>query len=182
MKTNQDLSITPYLQDHLIRHPSMTAQDIAKLCYQAAHGAEHLLSDPDRARSYLSRELETTEADERIPMVEPISDEVARVNLAPWKARGLSADDLFDLFVATAQVSGDGDARLAAYLDEVTGYLFRVPTTVSYDAWLAFLSEYDALGCPSIHHSEAYRSAEHPAYRIVRLALLDKIMETIQEK
>ena len=100
-------AITPYLKAHLRAHPSMTPQDIAKLCYQAAHGAEHLLADVERARGYLSREMDATEADDTLPLTEPISDTVSRVNLAPWKARGLSADALFDLFAATARVSGE---------------------------------------------------------------------------
>ena len=85
-------TVIPYLQAQLLLHPSMTPQDVAKLCYQAAHGAEHLLADPDRARSYLLREWEATAADDRLPLIEPISDAIARVNLSTWKARGLSAE------------------------------------------------------------------------------------------
>ena len=166
--------ITPYLQVHLRNHPSMTAQDIAKLCYQAAHGAEHLLSDLDRARGYLVRELEATEADGTIPLIEPISDCVARVNLAPWKARGLSADALFDLFAATARVSGEGDEALSAYLSEVTVLLCQEPTCITPDDWQTFMTWYDGLDRPAVHHSEAYREAERPAYRIVLRELLEQ--------
>lgn len=164
--------ITPYLWRHLCTHPAMTPQDIAKLCYQAAHGAEHLLADQDRARLYLARELEATPSDGAVPLVEPISDAVARVNLAAWKARGLSADDLFGLFVATARVSGQGDQRLDAYLKEVSLCLEGEATPVSSADWQAFLTWYDGQGRPAIHHSAAYREAEHPAYRIVLRALL----------
>ncbi len=166
-------AIIPYIQNHLQLHPSMTPRDLVKLCYQAAHGAEHLLADPERARGYLRREMDSVEADRNIPLIEPISDGIARVNLAAWKARGLSVDRLFEMFLATAQVSGEGDARLNAYLDEVTEYLSRVSTTVPLSAWLEFIDEYNSLGRPAVHHSEAYRTAEHPAYRIVRRALLD---------
>ena len=166
------MPITPYLTTHLQSHPSATPQDLAKLCYQAAHGAEHMLSDLDRARKYLAYEMESAEADDSIPLVEPISDEVARVNLAPWKAKGLSVDTLFDLFAATAQVSGAGDERLSAYLNEVSDYLAAVPTPVSPDAWQEFLAWYNAQGRPAVHHSEAYRLAERPAYRIVLRSLL----------
>ena len=174
-------SISRYLEDQLSTHPSMTPQDLAKLCYQAAHGAEHLLANPERARGYLLRELESVEPDPHIPLVEPISDEIARVNLAAWKARELSSDRLFDLFVATAQVSRDGGERLQTYLDEVDALLFRGQTAIPLSAWTEFRTEYDALGRPSIHHSEAYRAAEHPAYRIVRRDLLAEFMEFIQE-
>jgi hypothetical protein len=175
-------SIKPYLKAQLSLHPAMTPQDVAKLCYQAAHGAEHLLADLSRARGYLLRELESVEADPHVPLIEPISDEIARVNLAAWKARELSADQLFDLFAATAQISEDGGDRLQAYLDEAEALLSDEQTAISPSAWSEFRTAYDALGRPSIHHSDSYRSAEHPAYRIVRRALLGEIMKFIQEK
>lgn len=37
----------PNLAEQMRIHPSMTPRDIAKLCYQAARGAEHLLTDLD---------------------------------------------------------------------------------------------------------------------------------------
>ena len=132
------MSIIPYLIEQLRTHPSMTPQDIAKLCYQAAHGAEHLLSDLDRARGYLLREFEATAADVGIPLIEPISDAVARVNIAAWKARELPPDTLFDLFAATATDSGEGDARLVEYLAEVEALQLRAETRISPVDWRVY--------------------------------------------
>lgn len=169
------MSITSYLTEQLRTHPSMTPQDIAKLCYQAAYGAEHLLSDLDRARGYLLREFEATPADGTVPLIEPISDTVARVNIAAWKARGLSPDTLFDLFAATASVSGEGEARLVEYLAEAEVLLTQAETRISPEDWQAFFAWYARNGYPAIHHSEAYRKAEKPAYRIVGRKLLDGV-------
>ncbi len=165
-------SIRPYLaiQSHL--HPSMTPRDIAKLCYQAARGAEHLLSDLDRARGYLERELEATPADGDIPLIEPISDDVARVNLAAWKARGLSSDLLFDLFAATASVRREGEDLLPVYLALAGEWLTCTEGPVEPAEWQEFLRRYEEQGYPAVHHSEVYRAAEKPAYRIVRRDLL----------
>ncbi len=165
-------SICPYLASQFHLHPSMTPQDIAKLCYQAARGAEHLLSDLDRARGYLERELEATVADGDIPLVEPISDDVARVNMAAWKARGLSSELLFDLFAATASVRREGEDLLPVYLAQAGAWLADVRGPVDPAEWREFLLWYEAQGCPALHHSEAYRAAEKPAYRIVLRELL----------
>lgn len=194
MSIQDHATLRPYLIEQMRLHPSMTPQDLAKLCYQAAYGAEHLLSDLHRAKAYLLRELEATEADGDIPLTEAISDSIARVNLAPWKARGLSSDLLFELFAATATVSGHGDAALDEYLTAVTDCLSaeeerisaiwggeadgtdtppNVPA-VTLGEWLTFLSWYNEQGRPPIHHSPAYREAERPAYRIVRRELLAK--------
>ena len=164
-------NVTEYLAEELRRHPSLAPADVAKLCYQAARGAEHLLSDLDRARGYLERELEMTPADGEMPLTEPISDTVARVNLAAWKARGLSSEPLFELFAATASVKREEDL-LPLYLAQAGEWLSCLRGSITPDQWQTFLSRYEAEGCPPIHHSDAYRKAEHPAYRIVRRDLL----------
>ena len=165
--------ITPYLETQLRLHPSMTPRDVVKLCYQAARGAEHLLADPERARMYLFRELESTEASADMPLVELISDAVARVNLAPWKAQGRSADELFELFSATASSCGEGEDLLPDYLAEAEAWVAASGTSVTLEAWREFMAWYRAQGCPAVHHSESYRAAERPAYRIVRRELLE---------
>ena len=37
------MDFTTCLREQLRRHPSMQPQDVIKLCYQAARGAEHLI-------------------------------------------------------------------------------------------------------------------------------------------
>ena len=92
------MSMTEYLLEQVNRHPSMQAQDMIKLCYQAAHGAEHLLSDLDAAKTYLEKEYYAVEAED-IALYEVISDQICRVNLAAWKARKLPIEWLFYMFV-----------------------------------------------------------------------------------
>ena len=43
----------------------------------------------------------------------------------------------------------------------------------SFEQWNNFLNEYKAIGMPSLHHSEAYRNQEVPAYRIVKKEWID---------
>lgn len=165
-------SILPYLREQLILHPAMESQDLAKLCYQAARGAEHLLADPQRARAYLVQEMEAVEARGDLPLYEIISPTVARVNLAPWKAQGLEVDHLFEMFSSTAATTSDGIDLLPAYLAEVTSLLSTGDHPVTAHEWAVFLRAYEGMGMPAIHHSEAYRLHNQPAYRIVRVALL----------
>ena len=154
-------------------HPSMRAQDVVKLCTQAARGAEHLLRDPDAARRMLDNEFAETEPDANVPMTEDISEAVCRVNLAAWKAAGRSADALEKLFLASAQVYADGEARLKAYLAEAERVILAGNTPVSPDDWQTYLEKYAEMGMPAVHHSAEYREKEKPAYRIVRRDLLN---------
>ena len=52
-------------------HPSTAPQDAVKQCYQAAFGAEHLLTDTSLAAAYLEREFNDTRR--RTPLCEKIA-------------------------------------------------------------------------------------------------------------
>lgn len=151
------------LQEQLRLHPAMQPRDVLKLCYQAARGAEHLLTDTARARAYFDQEYAATPADASLPLLEIIGPEVARVNIAAWKAASLPADWLFRMFVYTASVPQEGRDLLAEYVAQANAIVAE-----KMPEWPAVLAAWQESGCPAVHHSEAYRAAEHPAYRIVR--------------
>lgn len=159
-----------YLAEQKKRHPAMTVRDAVKLCYQAAYGAEHLLHDGAGAREYLEREFTAVEPEDG-PLVEPIAHDVCRIDLRAWKFRGLPLEWLWRMFSGSAAVREDGKARFAAYLREAEALFPR-------DAWRAFMDSYDG---GAVRHSEDYRRAERPAYRIVHhkfariLPMLEKI-------
>src|SRR5690554_7073600 len=73
-----------YLKHQAVLHPSMKAQDGVKLCFQAAFGAEHILSDQDKARTALLEEFARTHS-RSMEVFEAISAEYSRCNLAAWK-------------------------------------------------------------------------------------------------
>lgn len=154
------------LQQQLQRHPAMQPRDVLKLCYQAARGAEHLLADAGRARTYFDQEYAATPADSSLPLFESISPDIARVNLAAWKTTALPADWLFRMFLHTAQIDRAGNDLLDAYL-RTAGELVARHASFPLNAWQEALSAWDAAGRPAIHHSSLYRDREHPAYRIV---------------
>ena len=164
-----------YLLHHLRLHPSAGAQDILKFCYQRAFGAEHLLRDVEAARRYFLTEYEQT-APILGEAVEPLSDEIARVHFAPWKASGMDAERLFDAFAASARVSAGGRDVFLAELERVSPCLKEWGETEKLARWETLLKEYDAVLCPAVHHSESFRKSETPAYRIVKNCFLKDIL------
>jgi len=164
------------LAEQAALHPALGPQDAVKLCYQAAFGAEHLLSDREDAARQLALELADV-CPSPGPLREPISPRYARVNLSVWKKKGLPGETLFRLFCRCA----------AGPLPESAGELFRqylkaaetaaragqLPFSVS--AWQEYLAGYFAQGGGAVHHSPRYREAEQPHYRVVRLRDLEKI-------
>ena len=155
------MDFTTCLLEQLRLHPAMQPRDVLKLCYQAARGAEHLLADPARARTYFDQEYAAIQADASLPLFEAISEHVARVNLAAWKAACLPVEWLFRMFVHTASVPMGGTELLRRYIDEASSVAGSMP------GWTAALEDWREAGMPAVHHSEAYRATEKPAYRIV---------------
>lgn len=159
-----------YLKEQLSLHPSMQMQDVAKFCYQAVFGAEHLLCEPERAKKWLYDEFESTPATDE-SLYENISEQYCRVNLGSWKAKGFNAEALFDLFYQTASTKSASNAQdLENMLTSVRALAKANQLPFSEKDWLTFLSQYDRR---SLHHSEQYRIMEKPAYRVILRELVD---------
>ena len=171
------MDFTTCLREQLRLHPAIEPRDVIKLCYQAARGAEHLLVDTARARTYFDQEYAATTEDASLPLFEPISENVSRVNLAAWKASGLPAEWLFRMFLHTASVPMGGEALLTRCIAEASSIVRDMP------GWDDALAAWQSEGMPAVHHSSAYRTAEKPAYRIVnrRFACILPILQHLHQ-
>ncbi len=134
------MEIKEYLAAQLAAHPSSLPQDVVKMCYQAACGAEHLLSDFSGAERYFKEEFASVPAKE-IPFEEPISDTISRVNLAAWKAAGLVPEWLFRLFASSASAAQipDGKTELSRLLTEADRIIPQLSCGFSMEEWKHFL-------------------------------------------
>ena len=160
------MDFTTCLLEQLRLHPSMQPDDVIKHIHQASRGAEHLLLDANRARAYFAQEYTATPANASQPLFEPLSEHICRVNIAAWKAAKLPSDWLFRMFVHTIRTPLNSDELLNQYVAEATE-LIEERTIFPLNAWEAALDSWRADWWPAVHHSEKYRAAEKPAYRIV---------------
>lgn len=150
-----------YLEEELLLHPLMQPSDAAKFCFQAVFGAEHLLSDPKVAEARFFAEFEAVSPAKR-PLAQNLSDRYCRVDIAAWKAMSLPPETLFSLFLKTAQIPSGGTlADFEAMLSQVR----RLSFPFSEKIWDEFLAQYPRT---AVHHSEIYRNAYFPSYRVVR--------------
>ena len=166
------MDMKKYFLAQYAAHPSYTAQDMIKQSYQAAFGAEHLISDAGKIRAYLEEEAKTAGCDSSLPLYEYISPDTARVNLAPWSAAGFPLDWLLALFVGGAQEAAQGDRKLkedAFYraADDARELTDEGKLPVTRREFDSLFSSLFADGLHAVHHSEIYRETEKPAYRVV---------------
>lgn len=175
-------TFTYYLLEQMRSHPSMQPQDVVKICYQAAFGAEHLLADKDAAFTWLKKEyneIEMTEVSERL--YEQIHDKVCRINLREWKRRNMPINWLFRMFVDSAVFTDiHGEENFSKCLKEAEELIKEGRFSFNLTDWEKASKQ------GPVHHSEVYRQKEHPAYRIVcsryirLLPILEKLAELPQ--
>lgn len=147
------------LRVHRARYPLMQPQDCGKLAYQSEFGPEHMAPSPEEAAARLEREWAGVPADQ-LPMApEEIGGGLCRFYLGPEADIPAASALLGQLFCRTAQLhrgSREGLEQKLCLLEQTD-----IPGMA---VWLA---QYRAAGCPAVHHSEAYRAAYHPRYRLL---------------
>ena len=140
------------LNEHGARYPRMAAQDWFKLMYQSEFGGGHLIADRTMALRRLENEIA---AQSRLPerQFEAIGGGLVRMYLP---VEGLRAETALGLFLETCSPRGsmEGMEQKLAMLCEMKPEL--APAA----------AQYRAEGCPAQSHSEGYRAAYAPAYRL----------------
>lgn len=151
------------LRRHAASYPNMEPRDAVKLCYQAEYGGEHLLSTETDSLSRLQEEWDTAPASG--PLTEPAGETVLRLHLGPARETGLPAELVNRLFVLSASMRQGSQVGL----EERLTCLRACADSFSFSEGELekFLSTYRNAGYPALHHSDRYRAAYRPAYRLV---------------
>lgn len=154
------------LRQHCEKYPKLAVTDLFKFLYQSSFGCEHLVSDIASARAYICKEAESAR-----PMVgdlaEPLDGDYCRVHLEYLKT-GLSADTFAKLFVFSAEHVEDGKERLEEKIDLLLEMAQKGELPFSKAEVAEALEKWRGEGCPACHHSENFRTAYAPAYRLMK--------------
>ncbi len=151
------------IEHHAMTYPHATAQDWYKLIFQGTLGAEHLLGDVEKARQRLEAEWASLSGPV-VPM--PPSDVIApqgallRLHLRPLKALGCPLHLVWDAFAGSAQIPKPPKENFMKIWQALPGWR----ALADYQAWDRAMA---ARGYDACHHSQAYRDAYNPSYRVV---------------
>jgi hypothetical protein len=169
--------ITQLLDVHFKRYPRMEVTDVYKLLHQAAMGPEHAVQDAVSARTRLESEAAQLGEGPSEPLADVISPDgsLARVHLRPYLAAGHALEALAEAFVRTARertASPDKLAKFCACLGDLAAAGGMPQPKEAVEDYFTSIAE---RGYPVVHHSQAYRDAYRPAYRVVALECLPEI-------
>lgn len=161
-----------FIKRHIKRYPQAQLRDVYKLIFQGVYGVGHILTS--KAMEYLREEagrIPLEDYPDR-PLLEPVTPDgsMVRVNLRPFLRMNLSIDDLFRVMIASADVEGD-DKKFIELWSVFVGLVKTGDIPMELEKITEIQDSIDVKGITPMHHTEPYRQAYYPAYRIVRLDL-----------
>ena len=167
------------LKEHFQRYPLLQPQDVLKFLHQSAFCCGHLIASPTAAAEYIRQEMAQC-ADSSVT-IEDLDGDFCRVHLSYTKKLGVSADTLAKLLAHSAQEPcGDGES-LETQLTIALSMAKNGELPFSYEELQQEIAAWRNAGFPARHHSEVFRNAYAPAYRVIKkeyaqwLPLLAKI-------
>lgn len=154
---------------HLKRYPRMEIQDLYKLAYQAAMGAEHAASSLDFIQQRLMRELGGLTEGPKEPLFDPISPDgrVLRVHLRPFIQSGGDPLKLSRVFLEGASAMQGTPHLLALFCLEVQQQADAGEILFKSNELEQYFADRQAGKYQPVHHSAIYRATYKPAYRVV---------------
>lgn len=151
-----------YYNYHKNKYPKLEKQDIIKLIFQSSLGPSHFVSNKDKVKDYLNKEL-LEEKNNEENLYEYISTNYVRMNIFPYKHYFKETDTLIDMFIESANKANYNKDILK---ENLLNYLT-----------LDDLKNYDY---QAVSHSKTYKDNYKPHYRLINSRFIDLNMKYIQ--
>lgn len=145
-------------KEHWARYPLMEPRDFAKLAYQSEFGPAHMAQSPDKVLSALLAERKEAGAAPLPP--EPIGNGLCRFHITEALSTLWELPLVGRMFRRTMALTEGTAAGLADKLEALAS--LPVPGMAAY------LEGWRQEGCPPVRHSETFRNAYDPHYRVLR--------------
>lgn len=147
------------------KYPLMTAQDYVKLIYQNEFGCGHFVSDEKVSLDRIKKEI--SESGEKNVNFENIGGGYARLFLGKNAEKIISAEIINKMFLMSAEKSGS----LEAFKEKLKLFweiCLNGDIKIDLEEAKKYLSDYEKQGFPMVSHSEQFKNAYNPAYRVVK--------------
>lgn len=156
---------------HRDQYPLMEPADAVKLIYQNEFGCGHMITDPSTCLSNLRQEYREAKKAPTALRWEPIGNGFVRIYLSSLTETELEA--LGQAFLHTGATHHGSRAQFLQKLEVLRALTAQGQLPFDLSALDAYLTAYARSGYPAVSHSDAYRNAYHPAYRVVLQSFLE---------
>jgi uridine kinase len=153
---------------HHARYPNMQIRDMVKLIYQNEWAGGHMIADEADSLARLREECASLSPSPGQEAFEDIGGGLCRFYLRSSQCGEIGLTTLNRFFVNTANENKGTvrgfEEKLAAFRQCCADGELPYPA----EELDAYIESYKAQGYPPVHHSDAYRDAYTPAYRVVK--------------
>ncbi len=156
------------LIDHLNMYPLMQAEDIYKLAYQFSFGPGHFFIDTDEARERIFIEAKGLKDDNGNINIVFVGNGYSRY---PLVDNPIYLEIVLEDFIKTVKAGKPNNINFEELLNNISGYLKDLKINFKEEDYLNLIKEMKDKGYPAISHSQKYRDAYNPHYRLLRSGL-----------
>lgn len=174
------MSTKELLLNHYTAYPRLEVADIFKFIFQSAFGCEHLVSSEERALNYIKAELERIKDESSEPRVDALDGDYSRVHLSCIRDT-LSAEALAKYFCLSAKTEPDGKERLIEKIAVARELIADGMIPLSLSDFDELHAKWQAAGYPAIHHSDSFREAYRPAYRVIANEYVERLYRLLEK-
>ena len=180
---NQQSDTADAIRRMIEQHPQMTMQDVYKSFYQDRFGPGHMIGDTAAFNKYSRYELAVAATDSvPNPYYEPVGAQgrYIRVYLRCVNEGLIPADLLFDAFLRSTVPAQQPKQSWEEEWSDIEQTARELGVTASDEDCEALRQA--AKDEQAVHHSDTYRNAYHPHYRIVRRDIFENELKPLIEQ
>ena len=169
------VNIRAAIERQLAAYPESTLQDVYKSFYQEHFGPEHMIADTVSVQQYLLMELAESDVASEV-YFEPVGSEgrYVRVYLSAVADGLVTTEQLLEAFIRSANSEQPPLPDWKTEWETVVSVIQKHHLKVNdFDTQLPALTE-AAQNRQAVHHSQPYREAYHPHYRIVEQGIFER--------
>ena len=151
--------------EHYERYPKMRIADLFKYLFQSTFGCEHLVLSEESAIENIKREYANIKKLQTV-LTDRLDGEYSRVHFFSLES-GLMPETLGKIFCLSAKAERDGKENIKDKLQVARELIANGDLPFDLAEFDAELVKWEEQGYSALHHSEVFRYAYSPAYRVV---------------
>lgn len=155
------------IERHAEKYPLMQPCDAVKLIYQNEFLGGHMIKSSEQSLLRLVEEFNHVEKSAGAELFEYIGNGVSRVNLAALDIEKYPLETLNSDFCESANMRRGSMEDFTKKLGVLVSEFQRFGFGFSLKELKYYIDNYRKAGCPAVSHSEVYRLAYKPAYRVI---------------
>ena len=148
------------------RYPGLQPTDLLKGLHQSTFGCGHLVRDASAAADFIRREAEGCTRPNG-PVLEELDGGFVRLHLWALGEWNVTPEELAERFARSAAIVCGSKAEIEGRLTVLLTLAEEGALPFGYEETAQAVAVWREKGYPACHHSEEFRAAYTPAYRVL---------------